>query len=71
MTACSVVFEPASTGFSAYVPDLPGCVAARDDIDETRALIREAIEAHVASMQRAGEAVPRPSLVERVEIGVR
>ncbi|MFN8508157.1 MAG: type II toxin-antitoxin system HicB family antitoxin [Dehalococcoidia bacterium] len=70
MTAYYVVFEPTGTGFSAYVPDLPGCIAAGDDMDETRALIREAIEAHVVSMRQAGEAVPRPSLVERVEVGV-
>lgn len=68
MTGYYVVFEETSTGYSAYVPDLPGCVAAGDTLDETRELIREAIQAHVESMREAGEAIPESSIMERVEV---
>jgi predicted RNase H-like HicB family nuclease len=43
-----VVIEKGENNFSAYVPDLPGCVAAGRSIDETERLIREAIEMHSA-----------------------
>jgi predicted RNase H-like HicB family nuclease len=43
MSRYTVFIEPAETGFSAYVPDLPGCVAAASTLEETRDLIKEAI----------------------------
>ena len=56
-------------GYSAYVPDLPGCVAAADTLEETRALIEEAIEFHIEGMRLHGETVPTPSsLAEMLEI---
>jgi predicted RNase H-like HicB family nuclease len=39
-----VLFEKTSTGYSAYVPDLPGCIATADTLEETKRLIREGIE---------------------------
>jgi predicted RNase H-like HicB family nuclease len=56
-----VVVEKSRTGFSAYVPDLPGCVAAGETRDEVVALIREAIEFHIEGLQQAGETVPAPT----------
>ena len=57
-----VVIEPAADGsFSAYVPDLPGCVSCGDTIQEVRELIREAVELHVGSLRRHGESVPPPA----------
>ena len=50
-------------GYSAYLPDLPGCVAAADTFEETRDLIREAANYHVEIMAEHGEAIPEPVYV--------
>jgi predicted RNase H-like HicB family nuclease len=47
--------------YSAIVPDLPGCVAAGDTVEEVRNLIAEAIELHVDLMRKSGETVPVPT----------
>ncbi|MBM3752932.1 MAG: type II toxin-antitoxin system HicB family antitoxin [Acidobacteria bacterium] len=71
MSRYTIFIQPTATGFSAYVPDLPGCVAAASTIDETRELMREAIEFHLEGMQLHGEAIPEPTaLVEEIEVGV-
>lgn len=57
-----VVIEKASDGsYSAYVPDLPGCVSCGDTIEEVKELIQEAIELHVDSLRDHGEPVPEPN----------
>ena len=56
-----VVVEKSETGFGAYVPDLPGCVAAGATRDEVMQLIQEAIEFHIEGLKAAGEPVPAPS----------
>ncbi len=56
-----VVVEKSETGFGAYVPDLPGCVAAGATRDEVLRLIQEAIEFHIEGLKAAGEPVPAPS----------
>ena len=57
-----VVIERAGDGgFSAYVPDLPGCVACGDTVEETTARIREAVALHVESLRAHGEPVPKPT----------
>jgi predicted RNase H-like HicB family nuclease len=59
-----VVIEKADDGsFSAYVPDLPGCVTCGDTIEETKALISEAIQLHIDSLRRHQEPVPEPRSV--------
>lgn len=69
MTKYTVFIEPTATGYSAYVPDLPGCVAAAATLEETRQLIKEAIEFHIEGMRMNGDAVPEPTqLVEQVEV---
>ncbi len=71
MSKYTVFIEPTETGFSAYVPDLPGCVAAASTLDETRELIKEAIEFHIEGMRMNGEPVPEPTrLVEQIEVFV-
>jgi predicted RNase H-like HicB family nuclease len=56
-----VVIERAEDGsFSAYVPDLPGCVSCGDSIEESTTLIREAIQLHVESLRQHNEPVPSP-----------
>ena len=62
-----VVIEKAADGsFSAYVPDLPGCVACGDTADEARQLIAEAVVLHIESLRRHGEPVPAPSAITGV-----
>src|SRR5713226_9665856 len=61
MSTYTVFFEPTTTGYSAHVPDLPGCVAAASTLEETRRLIREAIEFHIDGMRINGELVPGPT----------
>ena len=57
----AVVIERGTTGCSAYVPDLPGCVAAGDTEEEVMDLIREAIAFHLEGMRENGEPIPAPS----------
>lgn len=59
----AVVYEKSDTGYGAYVPDLPGCVAAGETLEETAALIKEAIEFHLEGMREDGFAPPTPTSV--------
>ena len=56
----TVIIEKAGNNYSAYVPDLPGCVAAADTPDEVLELMREAIEFHLEGLRRDGDPVPPP-----------
>ena len=65
----AVVIEKAQSNYSAYVPDLPGCVATGTTIEEVEKEIREAIEFHIEGMRQDGEIVPQPSSsVEYIEV---
>ncbi|MCC4594042.1 type II toxin-antitoxin system HicB family antitoxin [Xanthomonas campestris pv. phormiicola] len=65
----AVVIEQAGNNYSAYVPDLPGCVATGATTAEVEDLIREAIELHLAGMREDGEVIPLPSSqVEYVDV---
>lgn len=65
----AVVIEPAGANFSAYVPDLPGCVATGNTPAETEIAIREAIQFHLDGLREDGLPVPPPSSrVEYVEV---
>ena len=65
----AIVIEKAEGNFSAYVPDLPGCVATGATVEETESQIREAIEFHFEGMREDGIAIPSPqSRVEYVDI---
>jgi predicted RNase H-like HicB family nuclease len=57
----TVIYESTPTGYSAYVPDLPGCVAAGATRQETERLIQSALHDHVAMLRERGERVPEPS----------
>lgn len=56
-----VIVEEGAASFGAYVPDLPGCVAAGRTREEALALIRDAIEFHIEGLKLSGQAVPQPS----------
>ena len=65
------LIEKTGNGYSAYLPDLPGCVAAGDTLAETEQLIREGAMYHVELMSEHGETVPEPtSIVIEVEVEV-
>src|SRR5690349_8655937 len=68
----AVVIEKSQTGYGAYVPDLPGCIAVGETLAEIESLIREAIEFHVEGMREDGIPVPVPSTVAQyVEVGAQ
>ncbi|MES2733806.1 MAG: type II toxin-antitoxin system HicB family antitoxin [Bacteroidota bacterium] len=56
-----VIFEKTSSGYSAYVPDLPGCIATGIDKEETEKNIYEAIQFHLEGLVLEGLAIPVPN----------
>jgi predicted RNase H-like HicB family nuclease len=65
----AVIIERSETGFGAYVPDLPGCVAVGETEAEVRELIREAIEFHIDGLREDGQPVPTPAVrIEYVDV---
>jgi len=67
MTKFLVLFEKSSSGYGAYAPDLPGCIATGRTLDETRTRMAKALEMHLAAMREDGESIPEPSHFELVE----
>jgi len=61
-----VVYERAGDNYSAYAPDLPGCIACGDTLAETEALMKEAIEAYIEVMQEEGLPLPEASTTVRM-----
>ena len=65
-----VVIEQADTGFGAYVPDLPGCIAAAATREEVLELIQEAIDFHIEGLREQGAPIPAPgSSAQVVQVG--
>lgn len=65
----AVVIEEAEHNFSAYVPDLPGCIATGETMEEVESEIRIAIAFHLDGMREDGEDIPKPkSTVEYIEV---
>jgi len=65
----AVVIEKGESSYGAYVPDLPGCVAAGETREEVLQLIHEAIEIHIQGLKEDGEAIPEAaSSIELVEV---
>jgi predicted RNase H-like HicB family nuclease len=60
-----VVYERAGMNYSAYVPDLPGCVAAADTLEETERLIKKAIQLYIETLRTDGKPVPEPTTKAR------
>ena len=65
----AVVLEKGTTSYSAYVPDLPGCVAVGKTREEVVKLIQQAIEFHIDGLREDGEPVPTPaSTIEFIDV---
>ena len=65
----AIVIEKAESNYSAYVPDLPGCVSTGNTVEEVEIQIREAIEFHLDGLREDGVPIPEPSSrVEYVDV---
>lgn len=65
----AIVVEKTKNNYSAYVPDLPGCIATGQTVEETENEIREAIKFHIVGLREDGLDVPQPaSIVEYLEV---
>jgi predicted RNase H-like HicB family nuclease len=65
----TVIYEPGEQNWSAYVPDLPGCIATAKTREEIEVQVREAIEFHIEGLRLHGEPVPEP-VVEAAKVSV-
>lgn len=66
----AVIFAKTGTGYSAHVPDLPGCIATGRTLATTRKRMREALALHLKGMREDGTPIPRPTtLAEQVDVG--
>ncbi len=61
-----VIYEWTGNNYSAYVPDLPGCIACADTLEETEALMKEAIALYIQALQEEQQEVPEPVTKARV-----
>lgn len=57
----TIIIEKAKNNYSAYVPDLPGCIATGKTIDETKRIMEEAIALHLQGMREDGDPIPEPT----------
>jgi predicted RNase H-like HicB family nuclease len=58
-----IVIETGKRNYSAYVPDLPGCVATGKTVEEAKERIREAIRIHLQGMRQDGDTIPEPRTI--------
>ena len=56
-----VIYEWTGENYSAYAPDLPGCIACADTLAETEALMKEAITLYIEALKEDGSSVPEPT----------
>jgi len=66
-----VLIEKSADGYGAYAPDLPGCVAVGDTVEEVEQLMHGALEMHISAMEKNGEEIPRPTHVAAQMFSVR
>jgi predicted RNase H-like HicB family nuclease len=57
----AVIYEKTGTGYSAYAPDLPGCIATGTSLELTKRRMERAVEVHVAAMDADGDPIPEPT----------
>lgn len=63
MIRYAIVIEAGETSYGAYVPDLPGCVAVGETLEEVRHLIREAVIFHLEGLRADGQPIPAPTSI--------
>lgn len=63
MTGYAIIIEGEGDSFSAYAPELPGCIAAGSSVAKVEALMRDAIEFHLDMMRERGDEIPPPTTV--------
>ena len=64
-----IIIEPTETSFSAYSPDLPGCITVGETVEQTRENMAEAIELYLEELAETGEIIPTPKkLKEQVNM---
>jgi predicted RNase H-like HicB family nuclease len=61
MDYVAIVEKAADGSYSAFVPDLPGCVSCGDTVDEAHSLIEEAVALHIEALREQGEPIPMPT----------
>jgi predicted RNase H-like HicB family nuclease len=54
----TIIIEKTATGYSAYVPDLPGCITVGDTLEETKQYMKEAIELYIDTLKEQGNPLP-------------
>lgn len=65
----AIVIEKTENNYSAYVPDLPGCIATGSTVEEAESAMREAIAFHLDGLREDGMPIPQPSSkVDYVEV---
>ena len=71
MKEYTVIYEWAGENYSAYVPDLPGCIACGDTLEETEELMKEAIELYIETLRDDGQPIPEPTTTAKaLTVGV-
>ena len=71
MKEYTVIYEWAGENYSAYVPDLPGCIACGDTLGETEELMKEAIELYIETLRDNGQPIPDPTTTAKsLTVGV-
>ena len=65
----AIIIDKTENNYGAWAPDLPGCVALGDTVEEVERRMRSAIEMHLAGMREDGQPIPQPSvLVNYVDV---
>jgi len=64
----AIVIEQADSNYSAYAPDVPGCVATGATLEEVQQAMQEALAFHLEGLREEGLPIPQPSTVAYVEV---
>ena len=65
----TIIIEKAANNYSAYAPDLPGCITTGPTVEETKRVMQEAVELHLRGMREDGDPIPEPTtVVDVVEV---
>ena len=66
MNNYTIIIEKTESGYSAYVPDLPGCITVGETIDQTREYVKEAIELYIEQLKLEGKVLPKPTTISEI-----